>query len=130
MPLSQCQAKCLKNNWMVGYEGTWYRKEFGAGYNPKVGNGLKEMTMGKGMVLKRRRGQVSPTGKMGPGVKLTILPKNRERMVNISQQKVLVTDKMGVEKTKARVIKGNLEIPSMTLKIRKMRKVIQKIPVS
>ena len=23
------------NNWMTGYEGTWYRKEFGAGYNPK-----------------------------------------------------------------------------------------------
>ena len=23
------------NNWMVGYEGTWYRKEFGAGYNSK-----------------------------------------------------------------------------------------------
>ena len=23
------------NNWMAGYEGTWYRKEFGAGYNPK-----------------------------------------------------------------------------------------------
>ena len=25
------------NNWMAGYEGTWYRKEFGAGYNPKGG---------------------------------------------------------------------------------------------
>ena len=23
------------NNWMVGYEGTWYSKEFGAGYGPK-----------------------------------------------------------------------------------------------
>ena len=23
------------NNWTAGYEGTWYRKEFGAGYNPK-----------------------------------------------------------------------------------------------
>ena len=23
------------NNWMTGYEGTWYRREFGAGYNPK-----------------------------------------------------------------------------------------------
>ena len=23
------------NNWMAGYEGTWYGKEFGAGYNPK-----------------------------------------------------------------------------------------------
>ena len=23
------------NNWMAGYEGTWCRKEFGVGYNPK-----------------------------------------------------------------------------------------------
>ena len=23
------------NDWTVGYEGTWYRKEFGAGYSPK-----------------------------------------------------------------------------------------------
>ena len=35
------------NNWMVGYEGTWYRKEFGAGYNPKdrkwpQGNGYEK----------------------------------------------------------------------------------------
>ena len=35
------------NNWMVGYEGTWYRKEFGAGYKPKdrkwpQGNGYRK----------------------------------------------------------------------------------------
>ena len=35
-------------------------------------------------------------------------------MVNISQQKVLVTDKMGMGEIKAGMIKGNLEIPSMT----------------
>ena len=23
------------NNWTAGYEGTWYREEFGAGYSPK-----------------------------------------------------------------------------------------------
>ena len=86
--------------------------------------------MGKGTVLKKRKGQVSPNGKMGPRVKPTIPPKNRERMVNISQQKVLVTDKMGMGEMKAGMIRGNLEILSMTLKIRKMRKVIQKIPVS
>ena len=42
------------NNWTVGYERTWYRKEFGAGYNPKCrkwpqGNGYE-----KSMVLKKR----------------------------------------------------------------------------
>ena len=118
------------NNWTVGYEGTWYRKEFGAGYNPKVRNGLKEMAMGKGMVPEKRKGQTSPIGKMEPKIKLTIPPKNQERMVNISKRKVLVTDKMGTGEMKAGMIKGNLEIPNMTLKIRKMRKVIQKIPVS
>ena len=67
---------------------------------------------------------------MGPRVKLTIPPKNQERMVNNSQQKVPVMGKMGMGEMKARMMKGNLEILSMTLKIRKMRKVIQKIPVS
>ena len=83
--------------------------------------------MGKGMVLKKRKGQVSPIDKMGPRVKLTISPKNRERMVNISQQ---IMDKMGAGEMKVRMIKENLEIQNMTLKIRRMKKVIQKIPVS
>ena len=73
------------NNWMAGYEGTWYRKEFGAGYNPTDRNGLKEVAMGKGMVPEKREGQISPIGKMEPKVKLTIPPKNQEKMVNISQ---------------------------------------------
>ena len=75
MPLSQCQAKCLKdlkdskctqsqpNNWTAGYEGTWYRKEFGAGYNPKGRKWPQGNGYGKGMVLKKKRGQVSPIGK-------------------------------------------------------------------
>ena len=86
--------------------------------------------MGKGMVLRKRKGQVSPIGKMGPRVKLTVPPKNRERMVSISQQKVPVMDKMGMGEMKAGMIRGNLEILSITFKIRKMRKVIQKIPVN
>ena len=86
--------------------------------------------MGKDMVPKKRKEQISPVDKMEPKVKPTIPPKNQERMVNISQRKVPVTDKMGMGEIKTGMIKGNLEIPSMTLKIRKMRKVIQKIPVS
>ena len=43
------------NNWTVGYEGTWYRKEFGTGYSPKEGNGLKKMAIEENMVLKKRR---------------------------------------------------------------------------
>ena len=39
-------------------------------------------------------------------------------------------DEMGAGEMKVRMIKGNFEIPNMTLKIRRMRKVIQKIPVS
>ena len=61
------------------------KKNLGWDITPKVGNGFKEMAMGKGMVLKKRKKQVNPIGKMGPRVKLTIPPKNRERMVNISQ---------------------------------------------
>ena len=102
----------------------------GQDITPKIGNGLKEMAIRKGMIPEKRKGQISPTGKMEPKVKLTIPPKNQERMVNISQRKVLVMDKMGMGEMKAGMIKGNLEIPNMTLKIIKMRKVIQKNPVS
>ena len=73
------------NNGMVGYEGTWYRRKFGQDITPKVGNGLKGMAMGKGMVQMKRKGQIGPIDKMGPRVKFTILPRNRERMVSISQ---------------------------------------------
>ena len=111
-------------------KGLGTEKNLGQDIAPKIGNGLKEMAMGKGMVLKKRRGQVSPIGKMGPRVKLTIPPKNQERMVNISQRKAPVMDKMGMGEMKAGMIRGNLEIPNMTLKIKKMKKVIQKIPVS
>ena len=53
-------------------KGLGTEKNLGQDITPKVGNGLKEMAMRKGMI----RGQVRPIGKMGPRVKLTILPKN------------------------------------------------------
>ena len=110
-------------------KGLDIEKNLGQDITPKIGNGLKEMAMGKGMVPEKKKGQISPIGKMEPKVKLTIPPKDQERMVNISQRKVPVTDKMGMGEMKVGMIKGNLEIPNLTLKIRKMRKVIQ-IPVS
>ena len=77
-----------KANLIIGW---WDMKELGTEKNlgqdisPKIGNDLKEIAMGKGMVLEKRKGQVSPIGKMGVRVKLTIPPKNRERMVNTCQ---------------------------------------------
>ena len=35
------------NNWTVGYERTWYRKEFGAGYSPKDRKWPQENGYGK-----------------------------------------------------------------------------------
>ena len=43
---------------------------------PEVGNGLKKMAMGEGMVQRKRKGQVGPVDKMGPRVKFTIPPRN------------------------------------------------------
>ena len=57
-------------------KGLGTENNLGQDITPKVGNGLKEMTMEKGMVLKEREGQVSPIDKMGPRVTLTIPPKN------------------------------------------------------
>ena len=63
---------------MAGYEGTWYRKEFEAGYSPKdrrwpQGNGYE-----KDMVPKKRKGQISPIDQTEPKVKLIISPKNKK----------------------------------------------------
>ena len=55
----------------LGIEGN-----LGQDITRKVGNGLKEMVMGRGMVQKKRKGQVGPTDKMGPRVKFTIPPRN------------------------------------------------------
>ena len=66
-------------------KGLGAEENLGQDITPKVGNGLKEMASGKGMILKKRKRQVSRIDKMGTRVKLTIPPKNQERMVNISQ---------------------------------------------
>ena len=57
-------------------KGLGIEKNLGQYITPKVENGFKEIAMGKGMVLKERKGQVSPIGKMGLRVKPTIPPKN------------------------------------------------------
>ena len=73
------------NNWMGDMKGLGIEKNLGQDITPEIGNGLKGMAMGKGIVPEKRKGQVSPIGKMESKVKLTIPPKNQERMVNISQ---------------------------------------------
>ena len=63
-------------------KGLGIGKNMGQGIAPKTRNGLKKMAMGKGMVPEKRKGQIGPIDQMGPKVKLTIPPKNQERMVN------------------------------------------------
>ena len=64
---------------------------------------------------------------MGLRVKLIIPPKDQEEMVGISQQRVLVMDKMGMGEMRVEMIRRNLEILNMTLKIKGKRRVIQRI---
>ena len=85
------------------------------------------MAIERHMVLEKRKKQVSPTSQMGLTVKLIILPKDQEEMVGISQQKVLVMDKMGIKEMRVEMIGRNLDILNMTLKIKGKRRVIQKI---
>ena len=66
-------------------KGLSIEKNLGQGIAPKIGNGLKEMAMGKDMVPEKRKGQISPIDQMEPKARLTIPSKNQERMVNISQ---------------------------------------------
>ena len=66
-------------------KGLGIEKNLGQDITPKIRNSLKGMAMGKGMVPEKRKGQISPIGKMEPKFKLIIPPKNQERMVNISE---------------------------------------------
>ena len=86
--------------------------------------------MEENTVLEKRRGQIVPISQIVLKVMFTIPCRNQEEMVGISQQRGLTLDKIGMEEMKVGTIKGNFKIPSMTLRIRRMRKVIQKIPVS
>ena len=45
------------NNWMAGYEGTWYRKEFGAGYIPKDRKWPQGNSYGKRYGTKEKKGR-------------------------------------------------------------------------
>ena len=44
------------NNWTAGNEGTWYRREFGAGYNPKGRKWLQGNSYGKRYGTKEKKG--------------------------------------------------------------------------
>ena len=88
------------------------------------------MAIERDMVLEKRNKQVSPTSQMGLKVKLIILPKDQEEMVGISQQRVLVMDKMGMGEIRVGMKRRNLEIPNMNLKIKGKRKVMQKTPIN
>ena len=48
------------NNWMARYEGTWYRKEFGAGYNPKGRKWPQGNGYGKRYDTKEKKGTGKP----------------------------------------------------------------------
>ena len=85
-------------------------RDLGQGITQKRRNGPKRIDIERDMVLQRRKKQVNPISQMGLSVKLIILPKNQEGMVSISQQKVLVMDKMGMGEMRVEMIKRNLEV--------------------
>ena len=59
-------------------------RNLGQGITLKRRNGPKGMDMERDMVLERKKRQVNPIRQMKLRVKLIILPKGQERMVDIS----------------------------------------------
>ena len=102
------------NYWVTEYEGARYEKELGAGYNPKE----KKWPQGNGYRKRYGTGKENETGK------------SQEEMVGISQQKVLVMNRVGMGEMRVEMIRRNLEILNMTLKIKGKKRVIQKILVN
>ena len=102
-------------------------RNLGQGKTLKRKNSPKRIDMEGDMVLEKRKKPVSPTSQMGLRVKLIILPKDQEGMVSISQQRVLVMDRMGMGEMRVEIIRRNLEILNVTLRIKGKKRVIQKI---
>ena len=102
----------------------------GQGITLKKRNGPKGMAIERDIILEKKKRWVSPTSQMGLRVKLIILPKYQEGMVSISQQRVLVMDKMGMGEMRVEMIRRNLKVLNMTLRIKGKKRVIQKILMS
>ena len=118
------------NNWMVGYEGTWYRKEFGAGYNPKGRKWPQGNGYGKRHGTKEKNGTGGSYRQNGTQSQTYYTTQELKKNGQYLPMNGTGDGQDGKRGVKAGMIRGNLEILSMTLKIRKMRKVIQKIPVN
>ena len=82
---------------------------------------------GRDRELERKKRQVNPISKMKLRVKLIILPKDQERMADISQQRVLVMNRLGMGEMRVGMIRIGLGIPNMTLRMKGKKRVIQKI---
>ena len=100
------------------------------GITLKTSNTPKAMDMEKGMVLRKKRGQVRFINQMVLRVKFIMLPKDQEKVVSISQLRVPKMDKVGMEEMGVEMIKRNTKTPGMTLRIRKRKRVIQKTLMS
>ena len=110
--------------------GPGMEKNLGQGIAPKIENDLKEMAMGEDMVQEKRKGQIDPISQVVLKVKFTVQHRNQEEMVGIFQQRGLTMDKVEMGEIKVGMIKGNLGVPNMNLRIKGRKRVIQKILVS
>ena len=67
------------SNWATRYEGAKNGTQLGTGYNPEDKKYPKAMDMEKGMVLRKRKGQVRFKNQMVLRVKFIMLPKDQEK---------------------------------------------------
>ena len=88
-----------------GMKGLDMERDLGQGITLKIKNGSKGMDMERDMVLDRRKRLINLTSQMGLKVKLIILPKDQDRMVDISQQRGLVMDKLEMGEMRVGMIK-------------------------
>ena len=109
-------------------KGLGIEKNLGQGIAPKIGNGLKKMAMQYGTGKKKRTDRSCKPNSTQSQVYYTMQkPRRNGRYL---PTKGTNNGQDGNEEMKVGMIKGNFKIPSMTLRMRRTRKVIQKIPVS
>ena len=113
---------------MVGYEGTWYRRKFVAGYNPKSRKWPQVNGYGKRYGTKEKKGTGRSYRQNGTQSQIYYTTQESRKNGQYLPTKGTGNGQDGNGGMEVKMIKGNLKVPNM--RIRRMRKVIQKIPVS
>ena len=113
--------------WMAGYEGTWYGKEFGAGYRPKDRKWPQGNGYGTEYCTGKKKGTDISYRPNGTQSQVYYTTQGQRRNGRYLPTKGTSNEQGGRGEMKVEMIKRNLGTPNVNLRIKGRKRVIQKI---